>query len=59
MRRLNHLQPVDGISANAADDLDEDDRARLHAALDASIAEADAGYMEDFGQFMAELRQRR
>ena len=38
-----YLQLVDGIVAGAADDLDDEDRIRLHSALDAPIVEADAG----------------
>ena len=33
-----YLQLLDGILAETADDLDEDERVRLHAELDASIA---------------------
>jgi hypothetical protein len=40
------------------DDLDEDERVRLHAEVDASIAEAGAGATEDFGRRVSELRQR-
>jgi hypothetical protein len=47
-----YLQPVDG------DEMDDEERAALHAELDASLAEADAGETEDFGRMMAELRQR-
>jgi hypothetical protein len=47
-----YLHPVDG------DEMDEEERAALHAELDASLAEADAGETEDFGRMMAELRQR-
>ncbi len=46
------LQPVD------SDDMDDEDRAALHAELRASIAEAEAGQTEDFGRMMVELRQR-
>jgi hypothetical protein len=46
------LQPVDG------DDMDDEDRAALHAELRASMAEADAGETEDFARMMVELRQR-
>jgi hypothetical protein len=53
-----YLQLADGILADGPDDLDEDERVRLHAELDASIAEADAGETEDFGRVLAELRQR-
>lgn len=47
-----YLHPVDG------DEMDDEERAALHAELDASLAEADAGKTEDFGRMMAELRQR-
>jgi hypothetical protein len=53
---LVYLQVVQGIVADAADDLDADDRARLHAELDTSIVEADAGQTEDFGDMVAALR---
>jgi hypothetical protein len=38
---------------------DEEDRAALHAELEASIAEADTGRTEDFAAVLAELRQAR
>ena len=53
-----YLQLVDDIVADGADDLDDEERAALHAELDVSIAEADAGHTEDFGRLLAELRQR-
>ena len=53
-----YLQLVDGIVADAADDLDDKDRIRLHSELDAAIVEADAGQTEDFGRVIAELRRR-
>ena len=40
------------------DDRDSDDRAALHAELEASIAEAEAGQTESFSTVLAELRQR-
>jgi hypothetical protein len=55
------LQLVEGIvpdDRDDRDDLDEDDRVALHAELEASIAEADAGQTEDFATVLAELRQR-
>ncbi len=52
------LQLVDGIVTDDRDDLDEEDRAALHAELEASIAEADAGHTEDFATVLAELRHR-
>ena len=53
-----YLQLVDGIVADGPDDLDDEERSRLHAELDASIAEADAGETEDFGRLIADLRWR-
>lgn len=41
----------------AADDMDDDERAALHAELEASIAEADAGQKVDFATMMSELRR--
>ena len=53
-----YLQLVDGIVAEDGDDLDDDERAALHAELEASIAEAEAGQTVDFAEVLAELRQR-
>ena len=53
-----YLQLVEGIVTDDRDDLDEEDRAELHAELEASIAEADAGQTEDFATVIAELRHR-
>ncbi len=53
-----YLQLVEGIVADGVADLDDDERALLHAELEASIAEADAGETVDFAQVIAELRQR-
>ena len=55
---LVYVQVVHGIVPDAADDLDDADRDRLHAELDAAIVEADAGQTEGFGDMVAELRQR-
>ena len=52
-----YLQLIDGIVGND-DEVDEDDRPALHAELEASIAEADAGQTEDFATVLAELRHR-
>ena len=41
-----------------ADELDDDDRARLHAALDASQAEIDRGEGVPASEVIAELRNR-
>jgi hypothetical protein len=43
---------------NGADDLDDDDRARLHAALDASEEEFRAGLGIPASEVIAELRRR-
>ena len=46
------LLPVDG-----EDDLDEEERAALHEALRASIAEARAGNVVDAEELIAQLRR--
>src|SRR5580700_6165410 len=51
-----YLQPMAGIVADEGDDLDDEERAALHADMEASIAEADRGETEDFGSVIAELR---
>ena len=48
-----HLAVLDG------DDLDDDERAALHAELEASIAEAEAGHLIDAEDVLAEIRARR
>jgi hypothetical protein len=58
-----YLQVVDVVDvvdvvADDRDDLDDEERAELHRALDASIAEADAGQTEDFAAVIAALRPR-
>ena len=53
-----YLQFLDSIVADDSDDLGNEERAVLHAELDASIAEADAGHTEDFAKVLTELRQR-
>jgi hypothetical protein len=53
-----YLQPVEGVVADPGDDVADDEREALHRELQASIREADAGATEDFGQMLAELRQR-
>ncbi len=52
------LVPLVEVLASGGDDLDDEERAALHAELEASIAEADRGETEDFGTVLAELRQR-
>lgn len=47
-----HLVVVDG------DDLDDEERAALHASLERSIAEAEAGLGVDAEEVMAKLRAR-
>jgi hypothetical protein len=55
-----YLKPVDdGLVVVDRDDRDEDDRAALHAELEASIGEAEAGQTEDFATVLSELRQAR
>jgi hypothetical protein len=53
-----YLEPVGGVVADDSDDLDDEDRAALHAELDASIGEADEGKIEDFRKVLDQLRQR-
>jgi len=48
--------PVDDVLAAGGDDLDDEERAALHAELDASIAEAQAGKLIDAEVVLAELR---
>lgn len=50
------LLPADEVFANGGDDLDEDERAALHAELRASIADAKAGNLIDAKDALAELR---
>ena len=52
------LMPVDEVLAAGGDELDDEERAELHAELSASIAEAEAGQTVDFAEVLAELRQR-
>jgi len=54
-----YLQAVDGFALVDRDELDDDDRAALHAELEASIAEGEAGQTEDFAKVLSELRQQR
>jgi hypothetical protein len=53
------LVPLDAALANGGDDLDEDERAALHAELAASIAETKAGKLVDADEVFAELRAMR
>ncbi len=53
-----YLQQVDGLAVTESEDRDDNDRAALHAELEASLAEADAGEVVDFSTAIAELRQR-
>ncbi len=51
------LVRVDDVVLAGVDDLDEEERAALHAELTASIADAEAGRTEDFASVVAELRR--
>jgi hypothetical protein len=53
-----YLQPIEGLVVTVAEDRDDDDRAALHAELEASLAEAEAGEVVDFSTALADLRQR-
>jgi hypothetical protein len=48
--------PLDEVLAKGGVDLDDEDRAALHAELEASIAEAKAGKVIDAEVVLAELR---
>jgi len=54
-----YLQRVDGLVVVERDDMDDRDREALHAELESSIAEADAGHKEDFATVLAAVRQQR
>jgi hypothetical protein len=53
------LVPLDEVLAKGGDYLDYEDRAALHAELEASIAEAKAGKLIDSEVVLAELRAMR
>lgn len=53
-----YLQPIEGLVVTELEDRDDANRAELHAELEASLAEADAGEAVDFSTALAELRQR-
>lgn len=53
------LVPLDEVLANGGDYLDDQERAALHAELEASIAEAKAGALIDADVVLAELRSMR
>jgi hypothetical protein len=53
------LVPLDEVLARGGDYLDDEERAALHAELEASIAEAEAGELVDAEVVLAELRAMR
>jgi hypothetical protein len=53
------LVPLDEVLAKGGDYLDDEDRAALHAELEASIAEAKTGQLIDADVVLAELRAMR
>jgi hypothetical protein len=53
------LVPLDAALADGEDDLDDEERAALHAELAASIAEAKAGTLVDADEVLADLRAMR
>jgi hypothetical protein len=53
------LVPLDEVLANGGDYLDDEEKAALHAELEASVAEAEAGQLIDADKVMAELRAMR
>jgi predicted transcriptional regulator len=50
------LVPLDDALTHGGDDLDDEERAALHAELAASIAEAKTGKLIDADEVLAELR---
>ncbi|MBN2194342.1 MAG: hypothetical protein JW751_16110 [Polyangiaceae bacterium] len=50
------LVPVDDVLANGGDHLDDEERAALHAAIEASEAELDAGRVVTEDELWARLR---
>lgn len=52
-----YLKPLDELEVVDRDGLSDDDRAALHAELEASIAEAERGQTEDFAKVLSQLRQ--
>jgi hypothetical protein len=56
--QIVYLQPVEGLVVTEPEERDDDDRAALHAELEASLAEADAGEVVAFSTALADLRQR-
>jgi hypothetical protein len=53
------LLPLGAALLDEADDLDDNERAALHAELSASIAEAKAGHLVDADEVLADLRAMR
>ncbi|HEY2405191.1 MAG TPA: hypothetical protein VGI10_04270 [Polyangiaceae bacterium] len=50
------LIPLDEVISTGGDDLDAKERAALHRSLDESIADEEAGNVEDLSKIIAELR---
>jgi hypothetical protein len=53
------LVPLEDVLAFGGDDLDDAERAVLHAELEASVAEAESGALIDADVVLAELRAMR
>jgi hypothetical protein len=51
-----YVLPVEQLRGVICDDLDNEERAALHRELEASMAEAEAGELVDFGAVLAERR---
>ncbi len=50
------LVPIDEVLAGGGDYLDDEERKRLHAALERSVVQAEEGQLVDAEEVMAELR---
>jgi len=53
------LVPLDEVLARGGDYVDDEERARLHAALDRGSADIEAGRTVDAAEFLAKLDARR
>ena len=53
------LVPLDEVLARGGDYLDDEERARLHRALEESVGQAEAGQLIDADAVLAELRAAR
>lgn len=53
-----HLVPLDEVLASGGDDLDDDERRRLHESIERGLEDVRAGRTVDADQVIAKLRAR-